>query len=105
MLATSFKQKTDRILKKNDCKKSSETKGRIKGLPSVTHGYTFRKLWDDYYLFFTCGNMTRRGMLVEEMDKETMKLYNILKTSPIGDAIELETHRNQVAIKLLHEKE
>lgn len=104
MLATSFKQKIDRVLSKNSARKSTQSKGRIKGLANVTHGYTFQKLWDDYYVYFRCGNMTMRGMTVEELDKETMKLYEILKENGFEEMMELDTYGYQVSIRLIHEK-
>ncbi|WP_442638021.1 hypothetical protein [Rossellomorea marisflavi] len=104
MLATSFKQKVDRVLQKRSARKSTQSKGRIKGLPNVTHGYSFQKQFDEYHVYFRCGNMTMRGMTVEEMDKETMKLYEILKADGFEEQMELDTYGYQLSIKLLHEK-
>lgn len=104
MLATSFKQKVDRVLKKHEVRKSTESRGRIKSLPNVTDGYSFKKEFDEYHVYFRCGNMTKRGMPVEEMDKETMKLYEILKSEGFEEQMELDTYGYQLSIKLLHEK-
>jgi len=104
MLATSFKQKIDRVLRKHAVRKSTESKGRIKGLPNVTHGYSFKKQFDEYHVYFRCGNMSMRGMTVEDMDKETMKIYGILKEDGFEKQIELDKYGYQLSIKLLHDK-
>lgn len=103
MLNTSLKQKTDRLLRKGEFQKSKVSKGRIKGLPNVSAGYTFEKMWDDYYLYFTSGNMAFRGIPVEEKDQKTVEMYDYLKTTDVSDTIELTTLRDYKVIKLLHD--
>lgn len=103
MLATSLKQKIDRVLSKDKkFGKSVKTKSGIKGLHNISSGYTFTKLGDHYYLFWTCGNMVFRGMPIEEQDKKTEEIYRYLVEQGFGEYLEMDEIYRQKGIKLKH---
>lgn len=102
MLPSSFKAKVQRVLIKEGFKKSDKTKGRV--IDNVSAGFTFSKLWDDYYLYFTSGNMASRGMSLEEKDKKTMEIFERLISLGYENYIELTKKGEQAAIMLVSEK-
>ncbi|MCH4866830.1 hypothetical protein MK746_20855 [Bacillus sp. 1006-3] len=100
MLPTSFKAKIQRLLIKNGFKKSSKTKGRIRGLDNYTDGFDFEKSWDDYYLFYTCGNTIYRGMSQRDQDRKTEKMYEFLVDQGLEDHVKLTGLRSKKVILL-----
>lgn len=104
MNAASLKQKVNRILQKEKkFSKSKTSKGRIKGFDNTTAGYTFYKLWDAYYILYTCGNIAFRGMSVEDQDKKTEEIFKYLVEVGLSEFIEIVNGiKNQKAIKLKH---
>ncbi|MCY9259171.1 hypothetical protein MOF13_08705 [Bacillus spizizenii] len=100
MLPTSLKSKVQRTLTKGGFRKSESSKSRVKGLSNQSAGFKFEKLWDDYYLFYTSGNMAFRGMPTEEKDTRTEKMYKFLIDQGLEQYIEITELRNQKAILL-----
>ena len=99
MLASSFKAKIQRILIKEGFQKSKKSKGRV--IDNHSAGFTFDKYWEDeFYLYYTSGNMAFRGMSTEEKDSKTMKMYNRLVELGYEDNLEISEVKNQVAILL-----
>ena len=99
MLASSFKTKIQRTLIKEGFQKSKKSKGRV--IDNRSAGFTFDKYWEDeYYLYFTSGNMVFRGMSTEEKDNKTMQMYNRLVELGYVDNLEVTEIKNQVAILL-----
>ena len=104
MLAKSFKQKVDRLLKRGGFKKSTSSKGRIVGLKNVTAGYAFDSSWDEYYVYYECGNFGyERGMAQEDKDNRTVEMFEYLQETDVADFVSLETIRGRVVIQLFHE--
>ncbi|MCY7500130.1 hypothetical protein [Bacillus pumilus] len=100
MQPASLKSKVQRILLKGNFKKSESSKSRVKGLSNITAGFKYDKMWDDYYLFYTSGNMIYRGMSSEKKDEKTIEIFNYLSEQGLGENIEMTTLRNQRAILL-----
>lgn len=100
VLITSVKSKMQRLLIANGFTKSTSTKSRIKGLDNISRGFTFKKEWDTYSLYWTCGNGGYRGMPVEEMNKKTTEIYLFLQGAGLDDHMEIVERRNQQAILL-----
>lgn len=98
MLPSSFKAKIQRLLVKDGFKRSETSKGRI--VDNVSAGFTFTKLWDDYYLYYTSGNMTFRGMSTEEKDLKTTEMYEHLVSLGFEGNLEIAEVQNQKAILL-----
>lgn len=100
VLITSVKSKMQRLLIANGFTKSTSTKSRIKGLDNISKGFAFKKEWDTFSLYWTCGNGGYRGMPVEEMDKKTTEIYLFLQSAGLEGHIEMVERRNQQAILL-----
>ncbi|ASS60623.1 hypothetical protein C7M22_03658 [Bacillus velezensis] len=101
MLPTSLKAKVQRILLKGSFKKSESSKSRVKGLSNISAGFTFEKMFDDgYCLYYTCGNMTFRGMPNEKKDNQTEKIYHFLLDQGLQKNIELTEFGNKKVILL-----
>ncbi|WP_144533985.1 hypothetical protein [Bacillus pumilus] len=100
MQPASLKSKVQRILLKGNFKKSESSKSRVKGLSNITAGFKFDKMWDDYYLFYTSGNMIHRGMSSEKRDEKTTVMFNYLTNQGLAENIEMTTLRSQQAILL-----
>lgn len=104
MKATSLKQKVNRaLLKDKKFTKSESSKSRVIGLKNITSGFTFDKMWDDYYLYWTTGNMIYRGMPIEEINQKTEAVYLYLVEQGLGEFLEIvDDFKRQKAIKLKH---
>lgn len=99
MLPNSFKAKIQRTLIKEGFKKSEKSKGRI--IDNHSAGFTFDKLFDNYYLYYTSGNMAYRSMDVKEKNMKTMKMYDRLVTLGFQNNLKITELKNQVAILLI----
>lgn len=102
MQPKSFKTKIQKILIRDGFRKQGKSKGRV--IDNYSAGFTFDKYWEDqYYLYFSSGNMASRGMSREEKDKKTMEMYNHLVSLGLESNLELSEIKNQKAILLLPE--
>lgn len=98
MKPASFKAKIQRILINEGFKKSETSKGRI--IPNVSSGFTIEKFLDEYYLHYTCGNLSSRGMAVEDQDVKTIEMYEKLIELGFESNLKLDSIRTQKAVIL-----
>lgn len=83
------------LLEKNNFLKSKRYSNRYKGLPHITHGFTFKKVnthGDAYYLvYFETGDFGYKDILTSEQNKKTKAMYNFLLKECDNESIVIST--------------